>query len=52
MRLDALAVNMVEATVLDVVLMAAVANGCVAAAWSVGVKPALMTLVIAHGYCS
>jgi hypothetical protein len=52
MRIDAFAVNMVEATILDVVLMAAVANGCMAAAWSVGMKLALMTLVIAHGYCS
>jgi hypothetical protein len=52
MRFDAIVVNMVEATILDVVLMAAVANGDMAAARTMGVKLALMILVIAHGYCS
>src|SRR5580700_7825792 len=48
MRFDAIAVNMVEAPVLDVVLMAAVANGDMAAARTMGVKLALMILVIAR----
>lgn len=52
MRFDAIAVNMVEAAILDVVLMAAMANRGMAAARTMGVKLALMTLVIAHGYCS
>jgi len=51
MTFDSVAVDVIEATVVNVVLVVPMTDGCVAAAGSVGVKLALMTLVIAHVHC-